>query len=124
MIRFKNTAFFVSVIVIFFSYLSQVNAQDDTLSIDPNGYNKFYYDDGTLSSEGSMQDGKPNGYWKNYYPSGMIKSEGNRKEYLLDSLWKFYDEEGKVVLEINYAGDKKMVSDILTRAMRPSRNFL
>ncbi len=107
MIRFKNTAFFVLVIIIFFSYQSKVNAQDDTLSIDPNGYNKFYYEDGTLSSEGSMRDGKPDSYWKNYYPNGQIKSEGNRKEYLLDSLWKFYDEEGKVVLEINYAGDKK-----------------
>ncbi len=107
MYRFKNTAVFVLVIIIFFSYQATVNAQDDSLSVDPNGYNKFYYEDGTLSSEGTMRDGKPDGYWKNYYPNGMIKSEGNRKEYLLDSLWKFYDEEGKVVLEINYAGGKK-----------------
>jgi hypothetical protein len=33
----------------------------------PNGYNKFYYDNGALSSEGTMKDGKPEGYWKNYH---------------------------------------------------------
>ena len=106
MIRLKNTALLVTLIMLCFSYLLPLHAQD-TLSVNPNGYNKFYYDDGTLSSEGFMLDGKPDGYWKNYYPSGLIKSEGNRKEFLLDSLWKFYDEEEKVVLEINYAGGKK-----------------
>lgn len=79
----------------------------DTVSIDPNGFNRFYFDDGSLASEGYMRNGKPDGYWKNYYPNGRLKSEGNRKNYLLDSLWKFYDEEGQIVLEINYADGKK-----------------
>ena len=87
-------------------FTGSVSAQD-TVSVNPNGYNKFYYDDGTLSSEGTMRDGKPDGYWKNYYQNGILKSEGNRKNYLLDSLWKFYDEEGKIVLEINYKEGKK-----------------
>ena len=55
----------------------------------PNGLNKFYYDNGALSSEGFMKEGKPDGYWKNYYKNGKIKIEGNRKFFLLDSLWKF-----------------------------------
>ena len=38
---------------------------------DPNGYNKFYYKNGQISSEGYMVNGKPNGYWKNYYPDGI-----------------------------------------------------
>ncbi len=75
--------------------------------IDPNGYNKFYYDDGTLSSEGYMTNGKPNGYWKNYHPNGQLKSEGNRRDFLLDSTWKFFNEEGKITLEINYLEGKK-----------------
>lgn len=73
----------------------------------PNGYNKFYYDNGALSSEGNMVDGKPDGYWKNYYKNGKLKIEGNRKNFLLDSLWKFYSEKGKITKTINYKEGKK-----------------
>ena len=41
----------------------------------PNGFNKFYYDNGALSSEGNMKDGKPDGYWKNYYKNGKTTPE-------------------------------------------------
>lgn len=75
--------------------------------VNPDGYNKFYYDNGKISSEGMMRNGKPDGYWKTYYPSGKIKSEGNRKEHLLDSLWKFYSEEGKLTVEFDYRNGKK-----------------
>jgi hypothetical protein len=30
------------------------------------GYNKLYYANGKLSSEGTIRDGKPDGYWKTY----------------------------------------------------------
>lgn len=73
----------------------------------PNGYNKFYYDNGALSSEGFMKDGKPDGYWKNYYKNGKMKIEGNRKNFLLDSLWKFYSEKGKLTKSIYYKEGKK-----------------
>lgn len=85
---------------------SSVQAQEET-NINPNGYNKFYYDDGTLASEGAMVNGKPDGYWKNYHPNGQLKSEGARKNFVIDSLWKFYDEEGNLTLMINYADGKK-----------------
>jgi len=75
--------------------------------VNPNGYNKFYYENGKISSEGTMRDGKPDGYWKTYSPNGKIKSEGNRKNYELDSLWKFYDVNGKIAAEINYLNSKK-----------------
>ena len=81
-------------------------AQEES-NINPNGYNKFYYEDGTLASEGNMENGKPNGYWKNYHPNGQLKSEGNRKNFIVDSLWKFYDEEGMISLEIYYKEGKK-----------------
>ena len=61
-----------------FQLLSQVDPK-----INPNGYNKFYFDDGTLASEGSMRDGKPDGYWKNYFEDGRLKSEGIRKDLYL-----------------------------------------
>lgn len=73
----------------------------------PNGYNKFYYDNGVVSSEGTMRDGKPDGYWKTYSQNGKIKSEGNRKNFQLDSIWKFYNEMGKLAFEFNYKEGKK-----------------
>lgn len=76
-------------------------------STNPNGYNKFFYDNGKLSSEGTMKDGKPDGYWKNYHRNGKLKIEGNRKNYLLDSVWKFYDERGRITKAVNYAEGKK-----------------
>ncbi len=76
-------------------------------NINPNGYNKFYYDNGKVSSEGIMRDGKPDGYWKTYSQSGTIKSEGNRKNFQLDSVWKFYNEQGKLAFEFGYKEGKK-----------------
>lgn len=73
----------------------------------PNGYNKFFYENGKISSEGMMKNGKPNGYWKNYYKNGKVKIEGNRKNFLLDSTWKFYDEKGRLTKAINYQEGKK-----------------
>jgi antitoxin component YwqK of YwqJK toxin-antitoxin module len=72
-----------------------------------NGYNTFYYDNGKISSEGLMRDGKPDGYWKTYSTNGVIKSEGNRKNFQLDSIWKFYTEQGRLVFEFNYKEGKK-----------------
>lgn len=73
----------------------------------PNGYNKFYFDNGKISSEGTLRDGKPDGYWKTYFMNGKLKSEGNRVNFLLDSTWKFYNEEGKLVLTYMYKQGKK-----------------
>jgi antitoxin component YwqK of YwqJK toxin-antitoxin module len=67
-----------------------------------DGNTKFYYENGTVSSEGTIKNGKPEGYWFTYYPSGLIKSEGNRKNYLLDSTWIFYNERGEFKTKINY----------------------
>jgi uncharacterized protein len=75
--------------------------------VENNGYNKFYYPGGQISSEGKMVNGNPDGYWKTYYATGILKSEGNRKDFLLDSLWIFYDESGDTIEKINYYGGKK-----------------
>ncbi len=76
-------------------------------NMNPNGYNKFYFDNGIVSSEGTMRDGKPDSYWKTYSQTGTLKSEGNRKNFLLDSVWKFYNEQGKLAFEFNYKEGKK-----------------
>lgn len=90
----------ISGILIFLSGFCQDTIQKD-------GYQKFYYPNGKISSEGTLKDGKPNGYWKSYNETGLLKSEGNRKNFELDSLWKFYTEDGKLLLEINYKAGKK-----------------
>jgi uncharacterized protein len=72
-----------------------------------DGYNKLYYPNGKISSEGTIKDGKPEGYWKNYYDNGKLKSEGNRKNFKLDSLWEFYTDKGLLYLIYTYKGGKK-----------------
>lgn len=88
-----------------FIFLSGIISAQE--KINNNGYNKFYYDNGILSSEGTMRDGKPDGYWKTYFDNGKIKSEGNRINFQLDSTWKFYNIEGVLVLEYFYKNGKK-----------------
>lgn len=67
----------------------------------------YYFENGQISSEGTLRNGKPDGYWKSYHRNGKLKTEGNRKNYLLDGSWKFYSEEGDLYLTIDYLEDKK-----------------
>ncbi len=76
-------------------------------TIQKDGFSRFYFPGGKISSEGLIRNGKPDGYWKAYYENGKLKSEGNSRNFELDSLWKFYNEEGKVLIEINYKSGKK-----------------
>ncbi|MGB0165320.1 MAG: toxin-antitoxin system YwqK family antitoxin, partial [Luteibaculum sp.] len=71
------------------------------------GYNKLYYENGKLASEGFSKDGKPEGYWKTYYQNGQLKSEGSRKNFQLEGIWKFYDSDGNLSSEITYEEGKK-----------------
>jgi uncharacterized protein len=101
MYQTKNTVLYFFLLFLLSYYFQKAQTTN------PNGYNKFYYENGKISSEGKMKDGKPDGYWKNYYKNGKIKIEGNRKNFLLDSLWKFYDEKGRINKYITYNEGKK-----------------
>ena len=79
-------------------------AQD---SINANGYNRFRYPNGKISSEGWLKNGKPDGWWKSYNENGVLVSEGNRVNHLLDSTWTFYNDNGVKTLVINYKEGKK-----------------
>ncbi|MCX7955355.1 MAG: hypothetical protein N3A01_09250 [Bacteroidales bacterium] len=70
-------------------------------------YKKFYYENGNISSEGYIVNGKPDGYWKSYYRNGKLRSEGNRKNFKLDSVWVFYNDKGDTIKVINYRDNKK-----------------
>lgn len=80
------------------------------LVLDASGQGTFMqyrYENGAVSSEGTMLNGKPEGYWKTYYPDGGLKSEGNRKNFQLDSTWKFYRTDSTLERTVDYAGDLK-----------------
>lgn len=70
-------------------------------------YTEFQYENGVVSSQGFMKNGKPEGYWKTFYPNGKLKSEGNRVNHELDSLWVFYSEDGITTQSITYSEGKK-----------------
>ncbi len=97
---------FCSVLFLLFS-LSFLSLFSQAQITKPNGYNRYYYENGKISSEGLMRDGKADGYWKTYYKNGKIKIEGNRRQFLLDSIWRFYDEKGRITKSIRYNEGKK-----------------
>ena len=99
----QNSHILLTIIILLL--LTEVTGQN---KIDPNGYNKFYYDNGQLSSEGFMVNGKPTGKWMTYYESGQLKSEGNRIGHDLDSIWRFYSPEGLITDAIRYEEGKKL----------------
>jgi len=94
----------ITVMVLLISAFIQVDAQE---VIQENGYNRIYYPNGKISSEGTMRNGKPDGFWKTYYPSGVLKSEGNRTNFLLDSIWVFYNEAGDTLQKVSYILGKR-----------------
>ena len=88
-ITFKKNGylhFFVNFFIIFFSILN-VNAQEKEVK---DGFTKYTYSSGKVSSEGFIKNGKPDGYWKTYYENGIIKyfSENNRRLWVFKQLEK------------------------------------
>lgn len=96
---YKKLIFFHIIFFISITFYAQERLKD--------GYKKFYFSNGQVSSEGVIKNGLPEGYWISYYPNGIIKSEGNRKASLLDSTWIFYSELGNLQSKINYKRNKK-----------------
>lgn len=100
-----STSYLINIVFFFLFIVTVEGFSQDTIS--DNGFQRFYYSSGIVSSEGTLKNGKPDGYWKAFYENGKLKSEGNRKDFELDSLWKFYNEEGKLILEVIYRKGKK-----------------
>lgn len=94
----------ILIICMIFFPVRNLLGQDNII---PNGFNKIFYPNGKISSEGYMRNGQPDGYWRTYYPSGVLKSEGNRKNHLLDSIWIFYNEAGDTLQKVNYIMGKR-----------------
>ena len=82
-------------IFLFFIFLSFCGFSQFVDSADSK-YKVYFFEDGTISSEGFLKDGKPNDYWITYYENGLRKSEGNRENFELNGVWKFYRENGNI----------------------------
>jgi antitoxin component YwqK of YwqJK toxin-antitoxin module len=95
------------IVYIVFPLILMVVATFDVAAQDEMEYVVYYYENGQVSSEGFMQNGRPNGYWKTYFPNGELQSEGNRVDFELDSTWVFYGDEGMKNSEIDYKNGVK-----------------
>jgi len=93
--------------IVFFILLIAINNLAGQETIMEDGFHIFKYPNGSVSSEGTMRDGKPDGYWKSYYVTGVIKSEGRRRNFLIDSIWVFYTQTGDTLEKIDYLYGKK-----------------
>lgn len=82
-----------------------LSAQNDT--INPDGFNRFYYPSGKISSEGNLLNGKPDGVWKAFYENGSLKSVGERKNNKPQGSWKFYNEKNQLTAEYLYVDGLK-----------------
>jgi len=96
---YLNLNFFFLLLYVFIS--AKAFSQDSLIPV------SYYHENGKLSSEGFLRDGKPDGYWKSYHTNGNIKTEGNRLGYELNGVWKFYDSEGELNVSIEYFEGKK-----------------
>jgi uncharacterized protein len=72
-----------------------------------DGFVQYRHENGQVSSEGYLVEGKPEGLWKNYYDTGVLRSEGERLRFELQGIWKFYGPDGALLSEISYARGKR-----------------
>jgi len=75
---------------------------DENGNIVKDGPYRYYYDNGQLSEEGIIKNGKPDGIWKAYYPNGVLQTEITFKNGVSGyGLSKAYYKDGKLALEMN-----------------------
>ena len=75
-------------------------------------YQKNYFENGQLSSEGWIINDKKTSYWKFYYKNGQTKSAGHYKNDLKTDYWRFYREDGSKSSEGHFIDDKKNKSQM------------
>ncbi len=70
-------------------------------------YQRDYYQNGKLKSEGWLRMGEKSDYWKYYHPNGAIAQKGHYKNNQRADYWYFYEEDGKISSEGHYKNGKK-----------------
>lgn len=97
-----RTGFGIALVLLF--GVSDALGQLDSTAL---GFTRFFYEDGTVSSEGQMVNGQPDGYWQTYYPDGTLKTRGNRVDGILNGVWDFFRQDGTPERSITYADGKR-----------------
>ena len=68
----------------------------------------FYYDDGSIESNGYLMKNKKEGVWVYYHQNGKIKEKGTYKSGIKDGPWVYHTEEGKRDYYIEYIKGEKI----------------
>ena len=77
------------------------------LALGQKNYQKNYFDNGSLASEGWIESGKKVRYWKFYHDNGNLKSEGHYNNNLAHKFWKYYRYNGTKQSEGHVINGKK-----------------
>ena len=73
-----------------------------------NRYERTFYDNGTLASEGWMRYNIKTDYWKFYHPNGQLSEQGNFTYNKREKYWFFYDENRIRTQEGHYANNERI----------------
>jgi len=66
------------------------------------GDQAFYYENGSVQSEGQLVKGKVNGKWQYYYESGKLQLVGNYDNDVEEGIWEWYYESGNLMKKGSY----------------------
>ncbi len=88
-------------VLLAFVFLSATVSEDNT-------YEKSYYENGNLKSEGWLRYNIKTGYWKFYHENGKIASQGHYKYGKKEKYWYFYNENRVRVQEGYFAAGEKI----------------
>jgi antitoxin component YwqK of YwqJK toxin-antitoxin module len=96
-----------SIILLLILCVTGIIVTAQTSGLPEDGYQVFRYPNGSVSSEGTIKNGKPDGFWTSYYVTGVKRSEGKYTNHMLDSTWLFYDQVADTTEKISYLYGKK-----------------
>jgi len=72
-----------------------------------NGKLELVYDDGSIQSEGIVENGLKEGVWKTYSKTGLLESTEEIKKGKLDGKYREFYENGNLKLEIDFVKGKQ-----------------
>ncbi|MFS4454760.1 toxin-antitoxin system YwqK family antitoxin [Maribacter sp. 2304DJ31-5] len=91
-------------ILFLFSFLFVVTAPTN----EDKTYQKTYYDNGKLRSEGWVRFNIKTDYWKFYHKNGHISAQGHYAYDKREKYWYFYDENSVRTQEGHYKNGEKI----------------
>lgn len=78
-----------------------------TVTITSETYQKKYYENGELKSEGWVDNQRKIKYWYYYHSNGNIKSKGHYDDNLKVKYWHYFDINGNKTKEGRYQNNAK-----------------